>query len=235
MTKTVVCIGDLHGRTSWKDWPKHIPAGKSTNIKDYILVFVGDYVDSYDLTDQEIFSCLLEVIELKKQYPENVVLLLGNHDVGYFSGVKFRCSGYRESMASGLRVIFEQNRHLFQYYYVSGSRLISHAGISMDWVRDAISEVVAKAGPMPYQNSLDGELFSYFMEDVERYMEHLLYSDNGPLWIRPSALASDAFGKYNGMVQVVGHTHMETITTEGSCVFIDCLGSEANFYIFEGI
>jgi hypothetical protein len=38
----------------------------------------------------------------------------------------------------------------------------------------------------------------------------------------------------NGMVQVVGHTHMETITNDGSCVFIDCLGSEANFYIFEG-
>lgn len=73
MSKYIV-LGDIHGRTSWKDLVD----------ENSINVFVGDYFDPYQLMHfMDLQHNFMEIIEYKKKYPENVVLLYGNHDYEY--------------------------------------------------------------------------------------------------------------------------------------------------------
>ena len=107
----IITIGDIHGE---KSWSKHLDKNYLISNFDKI-VFIGDYVDSFYLKDHEIYETLLEIIEFKKTYPDNIVLLFGNHDIQYLLGTKGNgCTGYRPSMWLQLNELFTQNRNLFQ-------------------------------------------------------------------------------------------------------------------------
>jgi len=66
----IISVGDLHGNNIWKTI--------DPELYDKII-FVGDYTDSFHLTDSAILDNLLDLIEFKKSYPDKVFLLLGNH------------------------------------------------------------------------------------------------------------------------------------------------------------
>lgn len=53
-------IGDLHGRDWWK---RKVETGDSD-----LNIFLGDYVDSYTVSDKQIINNLLDIIEFKKSY-----------------------------------------------------------------------------------------------------------------------------------------------------------------------
>ena len=72
--KTILSIGDTHGRGI------ALQIAKDNIHKVDKIVFIGDYVDSFDISPVIILHNLKEIIEFKKQYPDKVVLLLGNHD-----------------------------------------------------------------------------------------------------------------------------------------------------------
>ena len=58
------------------------------------IVFLGDYTDPYSHEGIEFWEglqSLREVIEFKKQHLDNVVLLLGNHDLSYISNYIPKC------------------------------------------------------------------------------------------------------------------------------------------------
>ena len=47
------------------------------------IVCLGDYLDPYpgdDLHEKGVFAPLKELVEVKKQHPDRVHLLIGNHD-----------------------------------------------------------------------------------------------------------------------------------------------------------
>lgn len=75
----MIIIPDIHGRTFWK----YAVKGRETEE----IVFLGDYVDPYTelegIEPSKGLVALKEVIEFKKHHPENVTLLLGNHDLCY--------------------------------------------------------------------------------------------------------------------------------------------------------
>ena len=77
----IACIGDVHGESRWKE--------VTTQIVDH-FVFVGDYVDSDHLADDEIWANLQEILAFKLSQPEKVTLLLGNHDLQYMFWPRFR-------------------------------------------------------------------------------------------------------------------------------------------------
>src|SRR5580704_9577331 len=104
-------IGDLHGKDCWKD----------VNFNAYDkIVFIGDYVDHWNLADRVISRNLIRVIDLKKKHPDKVELLLGNHDVQYLHYPHFLCSGFRPEMQRLLTDVFNVNRHLFKVAYQRG-------------------------------------------------------------------------------------------------------------------
>ena len=69
----ITAIGDIHGRNIWKD----IVEKESDSDK---IVFVGDYVDTYDnISPGQQVKNFEEILEFKKTNPNKVTLLLGNH------------------------------------------------------------------------------------------------------------------------------------------------------------
>lgn len=43
------------------------------------IIFIGDYVDSFNIDDMSISANLFDIISLKEKYPEKIILLWGNH------------------------------------------------------------------------------------------------------------------------------------------------------------
>ncbi len=71
--KTIL-LGDTHGRTLWKD----IVTKESPDQ----VVFIGDYFDSLDISQENQLRNFIDILEYKYRVP-NTILLIGNHDFHY--------------------------------------------------------------------------------------------------------------------------------------------------------
>ena len=147
MNKWII-IPDVHGRAFWRKAVEGL-AGQESEPENIIrewnegdkVVFLGDYVDPYPwegILPEEALKGLEEIIDLKRKNPDRVVLLLGNHDLGYLEPEICTCR--RDSFRAGkLKRLFEDNLDLFDLVHigtVSGRTvLFSHAGIAENWVR----------------------------------------------------------------------------------------------------
>lgn len=120
----ILVIADLHGLNVWE---------KFVNKDNFDrIIFLWDYVDSFDVPDSDIFENLRNIIQFKKDNPEKVVLLLWNHDIQYIWEWNW-CSWYRPSMATWLKILFEENLDLFKVFHEEQWYLFSHAWIDSRW------------------------------------------------------------------------------------------------------
>lgn len=77
----MIVIPDVHGRTFWRQ------AVQEFQGKEQIL-FLGDYLDPYayeGITPADAYKVFHEIIDLKKEHPDDITLLLGNHDLHYLN------------------------------------------------------------------------------------------------------------------------------------------------------
>ena len=76
--KQLLAIGDVHGRTFWKDAvEKH-----ADNVDK--IIFLGDYLDPYkweNITRKDAIRNFQEIIDYKSNNKDKVILLLGNHKI----------------------------------------------------------------------------------------------------------------------------------------------------------
>jgi predicted phosphodiesterase len=80
--KRILVVPDVHGRLFWKE-----PVRKYIYTVDRV-VFLGDYLDPYEGEEglaEDIFENMMEIVRLKRNNREKVVLLKGNHDQHYAS------------------------------------------------------------------------------------------------------------------------------------------------------
>lgn len=129
----MIIIPDIHGRDFWEKPVKE-------NLKKEHIVFLGDYLDPYGyegIAPWEVFPRFENIIALKKENPDDVTLLLGNHDLHYVHedllGGRFDYENcYRNKQA------IMDNSNLFQLTYettVAGRKyLFTHAGVHMGWI-----------------------------------------------------------------------------------------------------
>lgn len=218
-----VFIGDLHGKDVWK----------SVINKHERYVFLGDYVDSFTLSDDEILLNLKEILYFKMN-TDNVELLWGNHDLQYLYP-RLRCSGYRESMASALYLFFTENRKQFKIAWGSDNILATHAGINHLWYSESLDLI----------NSFLNKGFS-FAETLEIIFNSLerdiifwcsLIRDGkdicgGPLWNDKREFKLN--GTLANYTQIVGHSHVPDITEiksgSGKIILTDCFDTVTKFY-----
>ena len=125
----MIVIPDVHGRLFWKE---AIAAAK----EDEKIIFLGDYLDPYSYEFEEdplmsqfaetyetmsthVLNNFKEIIEFKKQNPDRVILLLGNHDCTYAISTNI-CDCRRDRLNyKKICELFEENKHLFTLaYYV---------------------------------------------------------------------------------------------------------------------
>ena len=206
----VLCIGDPHGEDSWKHSLDYwVPEEEETLVDQYdYIIFMGDYVDSFTVTNNGIRTNLNEIIELKKKYPKKVILLLGNHDLQYiFYTNDHRCSGYRPEMKWDLYDIFSINKNLFQVAFEIESDddhkyLFSHAGIHRGYYNIYIKE--------HFKDNLADTLNYLYPNYKPLYHVSFYRSGNkkegGVFW----ADKNETYNKpLRGYHQIIGHTRSE--------------------------
>ena len=221
----IMAIGDIHGRTKWKK--------ANTEGVDKVI-FIGDYVDSFDESNELMVSNLREIIELKKAEPDKYVLILGNHDIQYLYYPDYRCSGFRAEIQIDLTELFRTNRDLFQVAYQVGDYLFTHAGVCKDWYIEF----------MPFMKDMEGEMadiLNTLHHDREAqkvlfkagYMRSKNYGAGGIVWADKNETIDDMV---YGLHQIVGHTRVSMIQTwwnkerDASMTYIDVLEKSTAFY-----
>ena len=206
----ILSIGDVHGTDFWK--------GFVLNPSEFdVIVFVGDYVDSFDKTNEQIKNNLLDIIEFKKSYPEKVFLLLGNHDIQYALNppatlqMKYGCSGYRGEMHYDLYDIFNNNKDSFQVAYQYENYIWTHAGIHRGWYQSFLAQY-NKYFQM-FDENVAGKLNIAYKYEVKSLFDvgylrwgmqkvgGIFWADKQETWLKP-------LKEYH---QICGHTHIEDI------------------------
>ena len=152
----MIVIPDVHGRLFWKE---AIAAAK----EDEKIIFLGDYLDPYSYEFEEdplmaqfaetyetrsnhVLNNFKEIIEFKKQNPDRVILLLGNHDCTYAISTNI-CDCRRDRLNyKKICELFEENKHLFTLaYYVKiedKEYVFSHSGLHREYAMSVFGEEV---------------------------------------------------------------------------------------------
>jgi len=220
----IFTIPDLHGKTFWME--------KDLSSYDKVI-FLGDYVDSFDHSNIEILHCLNSVLNYKRDNPDKAELLWGNHDMGYI-GNHTKCSGYRYIMAPDLYRIFKENEKFFNVAYQYKNTIWSHAGICKSWYNTLkqYNKELTDENLVEYINQLYYTHDSWLLEMVGHSrgggeMPGILWADKQDLIHKP----------ISGFDQVVGHSKVKDVReyniNGNKIVFTDCLDEVENYYIFE--
>lgn len=223
MAQKVMTIGDVHGRDTWKFfthgssyefdlWAVMLYEGANPNDElfknDYPyssvdkIVFIGDYVDSFTISNVEIKRNLEDIIFFKKALPDKVVLLWGNHDVQYFIPNQI-CSGFRSEAKWDLQILFNDNKDLFQMAYQIDDYLWTHAGL----LKPVLSDMLKMHPELKrFKTEMDILNHAYELEIPQIFQVDgasggwSMYG--GPLWVRPKQLEEVGVDLH----QIIGHT-----------------------------
>lgn len=227
-------IPDVHGRTFWME--PSIEALKDENTK---LIFLGDYLDPYpdefidnDFRERAI-QIFKEIIDLKKDYPDRVILLLGNHDLGYVIG-RDVCNCRRDGWNAGkIRSMFNDNKEMFQLAYetkVNGKRVIfSHAGVILESLEESGYEGVNEDNVVDFINNQyelmmkneypDEHTFSHYLAKCS-YWRGGYDKRSSCVWGDVREFIYDKPKNYG--YQIFGHTRMSQPLRTELFAMLDC-------------
>ncbi|MFV2015603.1 MAG: metallophosphoesterase family protein [Candidatus Heimdallarchaeota archaeon] len=225
MRINTLSIGDTHGRNNWQV--------VDPTQYDYVI-FVGDYFDSWDVSNTVMLDNIRNIIEFKKQN-DNVILLLGNHDIHYlYSDPEFQGSGYRPEIALTFQEILLQNQDLFKIAFQIENVLWTHAGVNENWATSYLIDVPISE----YANRLQEML------QVSKTRKALVAigGSRGGFWPTGGPLWSDHYhdnikNPIDGLVQIYGHTEVKDIIkikkADYSLINIDCIAGSNKFYEYQ--
>lgn len=227
MMKTIV-LGDIHGRTMWKDI-----VNKENPDR---VIFIGDYFDSREeYTAEDEMNNFLDIIEYKKTSGKEVILLIGNHDFHYLELDK-EYSGFQYGAHVSIHQLLKKHReHLQMAYFLHGAFgdiLFTHSGVTATFMM---------------QTGWGGESITGWLNDLFYYRPRTFqfisggdqYGDDtyqSPIWVRPKSLVSDPLPL---VIQVVGHTRQQEITHikkgKNRFYFIDTLGISGEYLVIDNV
>lgn len=132
---------DIHGRHFWET------CIKEANDSDKII-FLGDYMDPYDFEHISIQSALENfetILAFAAAHKDKVVLLLGNHDMPYFSDTYFNFSWYHSRHSkqyhNDIKQRFNEYKDLFKIAYGYEDILFTHAGCTKGWLKNVFTDL----------------------------------------------------------------------------------------------
>jgi predicted phosphodiesterase len=222
----IAILPDTHGRQFWKTVRDH---------KDEFekIVFLGDYVSPYPderITNEAAIEILKEVVEFKKENPDKVVLLLGNHDFSYFNTEICECRTDHRNW-NWLNGFYMDNIKLFDLCWeikIGGKRyFLSHAGVRKGWFDKWVKNDWFKwdSEELPpdwlFNNMLHAAYDDYNQDAADKLeMSIGVYSyfrgwggaDSGSMvWadIREYAKGETLENDYDNVVFICGHTQLQ--------------------------
>ena len=208
MSKILICP-DVHGRKFWH---------KAIEMIDEVdqVVFLGDYLDPYShegITFEDALTELEGILAFKEDYPDKVVLLVGNHDMHYIKTEFMDCSRLNVWRRVEVHDLFMNNIDKFQLIHEVDNYLFSHAGVYLEWTKK-------------YEITLR-ELFDFkkFLEGRWQTLEDVSYTRGGWNKVGSCVWADIRESVENELPlmfrQIVGHTQMESkpyITSRIACL-----------------
>lgn len=225
MAKQILVVPDVHGRLFWKE-----PVMKYLDVVDKV-VFLGDYLDPYEgeegLAD-DIFENMMEIVRLKRNNREKVVLLKGNHDQHYASErFEEQTGGTRMDQQNWNKYhqAFTDYIDVFQIAHMEFIKgipyVFSHAGLTLYWLKKVNENVwnlfdnkISIADPEIIEriNLLDDEgVGQDMLATIGSYRSWFGEKTGSVLWadIEEHAIphAPKAYG-LNKVFQVFGHTKL---------------------------
>lgn len=191
----ILVLGDIHGRTIWKQIVEKENPDK--------IIFLGDYVSTHEDIDgiQQIDN-LEEILRFKKSNFDKVILLRGNHDTQHLGYEWAECSGYNFEVAQYMQQeIKEEFLENTQWIYREGNIIFSHAGVSKVWMENNDLKHVDQINELP-----PSEVFGFTPRHFSDFTG--TSETQPPTWIRPQSLIFNGIDNY---IQVVGHTPVNSI------------------------
>lgn len=219
MEGKILIIPDIHCRSFWKEPLKRLDEYEK-------VIFLGDYLDPYrgeGTTFEGGFTNLEEIIEIKKNNPEKVVLLLGNHDLGYLDN-DICTVRHAWKWENDVRTILNDNFKLFDLAWetkIGNLRyFFSHAGVVRGWLDDNVVFRFRDGDELP-----KAEFFNDIFHGDDKQQKARLYSaladvasfrggidDNGSIvWAdeREHHHWKNYPNFFDGVYQIFGHSQQE--------------------------
>lgn len=204
----ILIVPDVHGRTFWH---------RAIELVDQVdqIVFLGDYLDPYPhegISFDEAFEEFNEILEFKKEYPDLVTLLVGNHDMHYILDEFMNCSRRNIEMQGQLHELYNSNLDLFKLIHTEDDWMFSHAGVYKNWMEK-------------YGFTLDDLNLQTFLNSHWPALEDLSWYRGGDNSVGSCVWAdireSVNYGLIPDYKQVVGHTQLNEkpyITDKIACL-----------------
>lgn len=209
MTKDILIVPDVHGDDFWR--PALHFEGR--------VVFLGDYTDPYHHCADDGLSTFLEIVAFKRQNPDRVTLLLGNHELHYIDS-SFRDGRFSAEIYPMMHGILTTERTLFHVCKRIDNYLFTHGGVLEGWLRH---------NNLPTETEhIETVLNDYFEHSISAFnqvsaLRGGLNAYGSPLWadIREHIAAPTCFAP--DLIQIVGHTRIDSDEhfTHGNICLLD--------------
>lgn len=217
----MIIIPDVHGRRFWKEAIKE-------KQKDEKIIFLGDYLDPYNyefdpvtqtyITKESAFENFKEIIEYAKDNPDDVILLLGNHDTEYFLNTPdCRMDNIHQWEIYNYFLLNIEMFKLGYYLAEPGSKIVytfSHSCLTKDWVEFNSSYFGEITTPIEVIDRLNESLKNNL--DVISSLSPILsqigaarwgdYMFGSIIWADVSEFNLQTSGWGTGFHQIFGHT-----------------------------
>lgn len=225
-------LPDIHGRDFWCK-----PVEETLKDTDAHIIFLGDYHDPYPNEFnydedylQKSMDNFKQILNLKKQNPDRITLLIGNHDCGYAIGDDICSSRMDRWHRRELEKLFQENKESFQLAYecdITGRHFVfSHAGILKGWVNRVWGEE-AEAPSFNVVNELNNAWWTdhYGILDVlgdyDSWRGWGGYQYGSPVWSDILAWAEVTPEETYGF-NIVGHTQVKCPIVLNQIADLDC-------------
>ena len=201
---------DIHGRTFWKS--------SINNINEYDkIIFLGDYLDPYQfegISVKDSIDNFKDIINFKKENQDKVILLLGNHDLPYYSETYYKLSTYHcrhsKEYHKLIHKLFNDNKSLFQLAYAYNDILFTHAGCRTEW----LNIVFGKDYDISNINNIVFDLNNLLSDNNKLQYLYMVSRDRGGYDLCGSCVWEDVRGmidgqndnELNNIKQIFGHT-----------------------------
>lgn len=211
------------------------------------IILLGDYMDYWHANTAQYVG----MAEALKDWMDNdkraIDLLLGNHDIPYYTGsndplfsfIKYRAVGMNMLAVNDVHEIYSMMRMRVSTTLVNPVNndvyICTHAGLTLGWFNKYCKSKIGKS-----KSSYDAYVLSDLLNEMQAHGEwRALYScgalrgghdgNPGPLWADKNEIESDPV---IGLNQIVGHTPVNTIhidlNTNASMVFCDTMSFMSN-------
>jgi hypothetical protein len=201
----ILIVPDIHGRDFWRpalDYPGQI-------------IFLGDYTDPYPsegFTQENAYQNLLEIVELKRQNPDRVTLLVGNHELHYYND-EYRSSRFSEEYYERYHKLLTGEESLFQVCKQVDEYLFTHAGVTEAWqsLHCRVLDEMRRSDIDSRLPIMELALNKLFHHDKSVFYEISRHRGGGhpcgsPLWADIREHIDEACGLTRRVKQVFGHT-----------------------------